>query len=107
MAMPDAIDALLQLMEAPLASLSSHVYNIGSFSPSAGEFAQLVTDAFGAANIRFEPDLRRQAIVDSWPQAVDDSRARRDWGFDPAFDLRRTFDEYLLPNIRKRYSQAP
>jgi threonine 3-dehydrogenase len=106
MAMPDAIDALLQLMEAPLDSLSSHVYNIGSFSPSAGEFAELVEQAFGSASIRFEPDVRRQAIVDSWPREVDDRRAREDWGFNPAFGLRRTFDEYLLPNIRKRYSRS-
>ncbi len=103
MAMPDAIDALLSLMEAPLESLGSHVYNVTAYSPSAGDFAELVRGAFPAADIRFEPDVRRQAIVDSWPAAVDDALARRDWGFAPKYDLRRTFDEYLVPNIRQRY----
>ncbi len=104
MAMPDAIDALLALMEAPLDRLSNHVYNITAFSPSAGEFAELVRGAFDGAEIRFEPDVRRQAIVDTWPARVDDSRARNDWGFAPAYDLQRCFEEYLLPNIRQRYA---
>jgi threonine 3-dehydrogenase len=103
MAMPDAVDALLALMEAPLEGLSRLVYNIGAYSPSAGEFAALVRGAFPAADIRFSPDVKRQAIVDSWPAEVDDAAARKDWGFAPAYDLERTFDEYLVPNIRKRY----
>jgi nucleoside-diphosphate-sugar epimerase len=104
MAMPDAIDALLRLMQAPEAALSSHVYNITAFNPTAAEIAELVRVAFPGAEIAFEPDVRRQAIVDSWPEQVDDTRARRDWGFAPSFDLARTFDEYLVPNIRKRYA---
>ena len=103
MAMPDAVDALLQLMEAPPDALTSHVYNITAFSPSAADFETRVRKDFPEADIRFEPDLRRQAIVDSWPAEVDDSRARNDWGFVPAYDFDRTFDEYLIPNIRKRY----
>jgi nucleoside-diphosphate-sugar epimerase len=103
MAMPDAIDALLALMAAPLENLSSHVYNVTAYSPSAGDFANLTRAAFPNAAIRFVPDTRRQAIVDSWPAEVDDRRARRDWGFAPKFDLARTFNEYLVPNIRERY----
>lgn len=103
MAMPDAVDALLGLMEAPLEGLTRLVYNITAFSPSAGEFADLVRVAFPSAVIDFKPDLKRQAIVDSWPADVDDSAARRDWGFSPSYDLKRTFDEYLVPNIRERY----
>src|SRR5688572_21122446 len=67
MAMPDAIDALLALMEAPLEKLTSLVYNVTAYSPSAREFADLVRNAFPAARISFEPDLRRQGIVDTWP----------------------------------------
>jgi nucleoside-diphosphate-sugar epimerase len=106
MAMPDAIDALLALMEAPLERLSRLVYNITAYSPSAGEFAALVRGAFPAADIRFEPDEKRQAIVDSWPAYVDDSAARADWAFAPKYGLQRTFDEYLIPNIRRRYGLA-
>lgn len=103
MAMPDAVDALLALMEAPLEHLTRLVYNITAYSPSAGEFADLVRGAFPEAEISFEPDLKRQAIVDSWPGVVDDAAARNDWRFSPAYDLQRTFDEYLIPNIRQRY----
>jgi len=103
MAMPDAVDALLKLMEAPLDDLSGLVYNIAAYSPSAGAFAERVRRDFPDAAITFEPDERRQQIVDSWPAEVDDARARRDWGFRPDYDFDRTFEEYLLPNIRKRY----
>ncbi len=103
MAMPDAIQALLTLMEAPAESLTTLVYNVTAFNPSAGEFAQMVRAAFPAEQITFAPDVRRQAIIDSWPEDVDDTRARRDWGFRPAYDLDRTFNEYLLPNVARRY----
>lgn len=104
MAMPDAIEALLALMQAPAESLAP-VYNVAAFNPTAGELADLVRRAFPAEQITFAPDPRRQAIVDSWPEDVDDSRARRDWGFRPAYDLRRAFDDYLLPNVTRRYAR--
>lgn len=104
MAMPDAIDALLRLGDARKVALTSTVYNIGAFAPSAGEFAARVRSAFPEAEISFEPDLRRQAIVDSWPEDVDDTLARRDWGHAPAFDLDRTFADYLVPGVRRRYA---
>ena len=104
MAMPDAVDALVALWRAPAASLTSTAYNVGAFSASAGELADRTRDAFPEAQITFDPDRRRQAIVDSWPGDVDDTRARRDWGFRPAYDLERTFADYLLPNIRRRYA---
>jgi nucleoside-diphosphate-sugar epimerase len=102
MAMPDAIDAMLALMQAPADALSTSVYNVTAFNPSAGELAELVRETFPAARITFAPDARRQAIVDSWPEDVDDARARADWGFRPVHDLRRAFDEYLVPNIAAR-----
>jgi nucleoside-diphosphate-sugar epimerase len=104
MAMPDAITALLSLMEAPASSLTTLVYNVSAFSPSAGELAALVRQAFPAEEITFAPDPGRQAIVDSWPEDIDDSRARRDWDFQPAYDLDRALNEYLLPNVRRRYA---
>lgn len=104
MVMPSAIDALLKLMAAPAERLTSEVYNITSFNPSAGEFAVLVRNAFPGAEIAFAPDRRRQAIVDSWPADVDDALARADWGFEPQYTLESAFESYLLPNIRRRYA---
>jgi nucleoside-diphosphate-sugar epimerase len=104
MAMPDAITALLGLHDAPKEKLSTTVYNIGSFSPSAGQIFTIVKKEFPNAEIRFSPDDKRQAIVDSWPEDVDDSAARRDWGWMPAYNEARAFNEYLIPTIRKRYA---
>ncbi|MDZ7269043.1 MAG: NAD-dependent epimerase/dehydratase family protein [candidate division KSB1 bacterium] len=103
MAMPDAITALLRLEAAPRDSLTQTVYNVGSFNPSAGEIRQRVLREFKNAQIDFLPDDKRQAIVDSWPEDVDDSAARRDWGWTPAYDEERAFSEYLIPGIRERY----
>ena len=49
-------------------------------------------------------DEKRQGIVDSWPADVDDSAARRDWGFAPQYDFARAFRDYLIPTIRQRYA---
>jgi threonine 3-dehydrogenase len=103
MAMPDAVKSLLMLTEAPQEALSRLVYNVTSFSLTAAEFRQRVIDAFGGAEITYQPDLNRQNIVDSWPADLDDSAARRDWGWAPDYDVERSFDEYLVPNIRQRY----
>ncbi len=103
MAMPDAIKALMLLMEAPTHRLTRMVYNISSFSPTAGEIRDLVIKAFPMAKIAFEPDVKRQVIVDSWPADVDDTPAHNDWGWTPDYDLRRAFDEYLIPTIAQRY----
>jgi len=104
MAMQDAIKALLLLEAAPQERLTTHAYNVTSFSLSAGDFRQEVLRAFPGAQITFAPDLKRQAIVDSWPVNQDDSRARQDWGWAPDYSQRRAFDEYLVPNIRERYA---
>lgn len=105
MAMPDAITALLRLAAASASQLSRRVYNVTSFSLSAAEFRDQVLTHFPEAQISFQPDLRRQGIVDSWPAGLNDNDARRDWGWKPDFDLERSFAEYLVPNIRKRYAR--
>jgi len=103
MAMPDAVAALLRLAHADGSNLTRSVYNISAFNPSAGEIAELVRRGFPDAQISFEPDLKRQAIVDSWPAGVDDSAAREDWGLDPRYDLKTAFSDYLIPHISNRY----
>lgn len=106
MAMPDAVTALLTLLEADREKLTDTVYNVTAFSPTAGQIAERVRKAFPGADITFEPDAVRSKIVDSWPADMDDSRARADWGWKPAYDVDRAFDEYLIPTIRKRYAES-
>jgi nucleoside-diphosphate-sugar epimerase len=106
MAMPDGIDALLQLASSPREPLTRTAYNLSGFSPAAAEIRAAVLAAFPRASIRYSVDPKRQEIVDSWPAEVDDSAARADWGFAPHYDFDRAFGEYLIPAIRERYHPA-
>ena len=103
MAMPDGVDALLRLATAPAKALTRRVYNIGAFAPSAGEILQFTKKAFPKADVAFKPDVKRQGIIDGWPEDVNDDAARSDWGWKPAFLMERAFSEYLIPAITKRY----
>jgi len=104
MAMPDAVRALLLLARAPRHRLSRLVYNVTSFSLSAAQVRDRVMAAFPDADITFAPDVKREAIVDSWPADIDDSAARMDWNWAPDYDVERAFGDYLIPNIRERYA---
>lgn len=103
MVMPDGVEALIRLAEAQPGALTRTAYNVSAFNPTAAEIERVVRAAFPDARIGYVADLKRQGIVDSWPAAVDDSAARRDWGFSPEFDFERGFSEYLIPTIRRRY----
>jgi nucleoside-diphosphate-sugar epimerase len=81
-------------------------YNVSAFSPRAQEIHDVVVAAFPRSSIAWGTDAKRQAIIDSWPEDVDDSAARRDWGFAPKYDFASAFDEYLIPAIRERYKQG-
>jgi nucleoside-diphosphate-sugar epimerase len=103
MMMPDAVDALITLAKGGGSDRRQSVYNITAFNPSAEEIRSLVLDGFPEAEITFRPDLKRQAIVDSWPADVDDSVARADWGLAPRYGLEDGFADYLFPRIRDLY----
>jgi len=105
MAMPDGVEALLMLAAAPREALNQTTYNLGAFAPTADEVRQEVLKAFPDARVSFEIDTKRQGIIDSWPADVDDSAARRDWGFAPKYDFERAFQDYLIPTIRTKYGK--
>jgi nucleoside-diphosphate-sugar epimerase len=103
MVMPDAIKAMIELEKASKDQLTRHVYNVTSFSPSAREIESLVMRFFPEASIEYAPHAGRQAIVDSWPEDIDDRAAGSDWGWSPDFDQLKAFEDYLLPAISDRY----
>jgi len=103
MAMPDAIEALLRLSVAAPNRLSVSAYNVKAFNPSADEIRAAALLAFPDAKITYRVDAKRQSIVDSWPEDVDDMAARKDWDFAPSYDFNRAFHEYLIPTIHDRY----
>jgi nucleoside-diphosphate-sugar epimerase len=106
MAMPDGVEALLALARAPHHALTQTAYNLGAFAPTAEDVRAEVMRAFPGADLTFQIDGKRQGIVDSWPEDVDDAPARDDWGFAPRYDFATAFHEYLIPAIRRRYKPA-
>jgi threonine 3-dehydrogenase len=106
MTMPDAVDALIRLALAEPDQLTTCVYNVRGFSSKAAEIRSEVLKHFPDAEIGFEPDPVRQALVDSWPGDVDDSLAQNDWGFSPKHGLSQAMADYLVPAMKKRYATA-
>jgi nucleoside-diphosphate-sugar epimerase len=104
MTMPDAVGAITRLDAVPVERLTTRVYNIGAFAPSAAELRAAALQHFPDARITFEPVAWRQAIVDTWPSDVDDQRARRDWGHAPRYGLTEAMSDYLVPALVKRYA---
>jgi nucleoside-diphosphate-sugar epimerase len=95
MYMPDAIKATLDLMEAPADSISVHTsYNLAGISFSPKEIAASIQKVIPDFAIVYEPDYR-QKIANSWPQSIDDSTARNDWGWKHEYDLEKITEDML------------
>ena len=100
------VGARPELALAERAPLSRSIYNVAAFSPTAQEIAQSVQKAIPGVRITFAADPPRQAILDSWPRALDDTAARRDWGWQPAYDLDAMTAD-LVPQIRELVDTHP
>jgi nucleoside-diphosphate-sugar epimerase len=99
MYMPDAIRATIELMEAPAADITVHTsYNLAGISFSPGEIAAAIQHYIPDFAIDYHPDYR-QTIANSWPQSIDDSIARRDWGWQPEYNLEKMTRD-MLENIK-------
>ncbi|MCG9912342.1 MAG: NAD-dependent epimerase/dehydratase family protein [Flavobacteriales bacterium] len=98
MYMPDAIRATLELMEAPAEQVKIRTsYNVGALSFTPREIAAAIKRHIPDFEIGYQPDFR-QTIADSWPASIDDSEARKDWGWKPAYDL-ASMTEDMLKNL--------
>lgn len=87
MYMPDCIKGTIDLMEADRSRLVHHAdFNMASMSFSVGELAAEIKKQIPEFECEYEPDFR-QAIADSWPCSLDDSAAREEWDWKPAYDL--------------------
>ncbi|HLF46599.1 MAG TPA: NAD-dependent epimerase/dehydratase family protein [Chitinophagaceae bacterium] len=100
MYMPDAIRATLELMEAPAEKISIRTsYNISAMSFSPEDIAAEIKKHIPGFSIFYKQDYR-QAIADSWPQSIDDSIARNDWGWKEVYDLSAMTAD-MLDNLKK------
>jgi len=99
MYMEDAIRATIDLMKAPAEKVKIRsAYNVAGISFNPEEIATSIRKHIPAFSISYKPDFR-QAIADSWPQSIDDTRAREDWGWQPNYDLDK-MTEVMLENLK-------
>ncbi|MBC7948005.1 MAG: NAD-dependent epimerase/dehydratase family protein [Chitinophagaceae bacterium] len=99
MYMPDAIRATIELMEAPVNKISIRTsYNLAGMSFSPKEIASEIKKHIPEFTIDYKPDYR-QAIANSWPQSIDDSVARKNWGWKEEYDLGGMVTD-MLTNLR-------
>ena len=106
MYMPDAIRATLELMDAPGDSIHQRgAYNLAGVSFTPAQIAHAIAQQLPGFHIDYAPDYR-QAIANSWPQSIDDSEARKDWGWTAQFDLDALVHD-MLAHLRPVLAATP
>jgi nucleoside-diphosphate-sugar epimerase len=106
MYMPDALHAAMALMEAEGSRLQHrNAYNITAMSVAPHDIAAEIHKALPGFTMTYAVDPVRQAIADSWPRHLDDSVARREWGWSPCFDL-AAMTQDMLDKLAARFTTA-
>jgi nucleoside-diphosphate-sugar epimerase len=101
MYMPDAIRAMIELMEADPARLRNrNAYNLAAIDFTPEELAAEIRARMPAFRLEYAVDPRRQAIADSWPESLDDSAAREEWSWKHQYGLSAMVDD-MLRQLRK------
>ncbi|WP_211450899.1 NAD-dependent epimerase/dehydratase family protein [Collimonas antrihumi] len=96
MYMPDAVRATIELMSAPKEQLKvAGSYNLAAWSFSPRELVDIIQQRYPSFKVAYKPDFR-QAIADAWPRSIDDSQARQDWSWLPAYSLTDMVDDMLV-----------
>lgn len=102
--MDDAVRATIELMDAPVSDLKIRTsYNLHGVSVTPADIAQDIQRYMPDFEVAYTPDFR-QAIADSWPDSIDDTRAREGWGWQPRFDLNAITQE-MLKNLKQKYNK--
>jgi nucleoside-diphosphate-sugar epimerase len=100
MYMPDAVRATLELMEAPAGQIRERgSYNVAAMSFTPEEIGAEIARQIPLFTMEYAPDFR-QSIAESWPSSLSDEAARRDWGWEPHFDLKGMVED-MLENLRR------
>lgn len=103
--MEDAINATIQLMQAPESQLTVRSsYNLGGLSFTPKELAEEIKKEMPEFEIEYQPDFRQQ-IADSWPASIDDSVAKQDWGLSYDYDI-TAMTQDMLKNLKKKLNKA-
>jgi threonine 3-dehydrogenase len=91
----DAIKGFVDLLNAPREKIVEPVYNIGGFTATLAEISEAIRQQLPKVDHRFEPTDDVDGVLASWPGRIDDSAARRDWNWNPAYDLTTTTTDFL------------
>lgn len=103
MYMPDALNAIMTLMEADALQLTHrNAFNISSISAAPEDFAKAIQRYIPAFELSYDVDPQKQKIAESWPDALDSSQATAEWGFHAAYDLDAMTKE-MLDELTKQY----
>jgi nucleoside-diphosphate-sugar epimerase len=106
MYMPDAVKAAIDVMEADTARLlHRNAFNVTAMNFTPEELAAAIRKHLPGFRIDYQIDPMRQAIADSWPNSLDDSAARDEWGWVPAYDLDRMVAD-MLENLGQKIRPA-
>ena len=103
MVMPDAINAIIQLMQTDKTKLTKVAYHIQSFAPMVKDIHKKIISIFPRFKLEYNIDIKRQNLIDSWPSALNQDSAITDWNWNPKYNFDEAFDDYLIPNIKKKY----
>jgi nucleoside-diphosphate-sugar epimerase len=102
MYMDDAIDAIIKLMEADPAQLTDrNAFNVSAMSINPEMVANEIRKHIPDFELDYDVDPVRQGIAESWPNAIDSTEAKRQWGFNPRYDLEK-MTEVMLEAIRNK-----
>ena len=105
MYMPDCIKATIDLAEAPFETLKHHSdFNVGAMSFDVKELADSIKQYIPDFTVDYAPD-KRQAIADSWPNSIDDSCAREEWGWKPAW-LLDAMTKDMIERLQARHAEG-
>ena len=106
MYMPDCIKSIIDLAEADGSGLKHHAdFNVGAVSFTPSEIAEAVAARVEGFEMDYKIDPMRQAIADSWPDSLDDTAAREEWGWTPSYDLDSMSDD-MLKNLKIKLSDG-
>ncbi len=106
MYMPDAVEGAIQLMEADPGKLRHrNAYNVTAMSFAPEDIAAEIAKHVPGFTMDYDVDPVRQSIADSWPNSMDDSAAREDWGWNPKYDL-AAMTEDMLKVLGERHARG-
>ena len=105
MYMPDCIQAAINLMAADVSKVKHRTsYNVAAMSFSAGELTAEIKKDIPEFKCEYKPDFR-QKIADSWPMTIDDSVARKEWGWNPMYDLTAMTGD-MIEKLTKKFAEG-